>query len=188
MRSYILVVLMFLMALTGSAQKLAVKSNILYDATLTPNIGVEYKFTEKFTGQITAGYNAWGFSDNKKWKHILVQPELKYWLCSTYAGHFFGTHLIYTHYNASNVKLPFGMWSGLQDHRYQGDLGAIGVSYGYSWMIGKRWSIEGSVGLGYGFTSYKKYDCVKCGTYHGKETKHLFMPTKLALSIVYYLN
>ena len=185
---YILLMLLFSIALQGVAQKLAVKTNLLYDATLTPNIGLEYKFADKVTGQITAGYNAWSFSDNRKWKHALVQPEVKYWLCSTYAGHFFGAHLLYTHYNASNVKLPFGLWSGLKDHRYQGDLGGIGVSYGYSWILGKRWSIEGSVGVGYGITSYKKYDCVKCGTYHGRETKHLFMPTKLALSVVYYLK
>ena len=53
-------------------------------------------------------------------------------------------------------------------------------------MLGNRWSIEGSVGVGYGITHYKKYDCEHCGTFYCTQTRHLLMPTKLALSIIYY--
>lgn len=172
------------------AQRYALKTNLLYDAAATPNLGFEAQLGRKVTGQIVAGLNTWDINSdkNRKWRHVLVQPEVRYWLCAPYSGHFLGAHLIYSHYNAGNVHLPFGLWSGLRDHRYQGDLGAIGVAYGYSWMLGRRWSIEGSVGVGYGITHYRKYDCVTCGTYHGTETKHLFMPTKLSLSVIYYLD
>lgn len=180
---------MFICA-NASAQQFAVKTNLLYDATTSPNLGLEMRLADKWTAQVVAGLNVWDINSdkNRKWRHVLIQPEARYWLCSTYAGHFIGGHLLYSHYNAGNVHLPFGMWSGLQSHRYQGDLGAIGISYGYSWMLGKRWSLEGSVGVGYGITHYRKYDCVECGSFYGTETKHLFMPTKLALSVVYYLD
>ena len=39
--------------------------------------------------------------------------------------------------------MPFGIFSDLEKYRFQGDLGAVGLVYGYSWMLpGKRWSIE----------------------------------------------
>ena len=186
----LLCILFWMSCFVAHGQQMAVKTNLLYDATTSPNLGFEMKLGEKWTGQLVAGLNVWDInsSKNRKWRYVLVQPEMRYWLCEPFAGHFFGAHLLYTHYNAGNVKLPFGLWSGLKNHRYQGDLGGIGVAYGYSWMIDNRWSVEASVGVGYGITHYKKYDCEHCGTFYGTETKHLFMPTKLALSVVYYLG
>lgn len=187
-RSLLLAAILLFAAFSASAQRVALKTNLLYDATTSPNLGFEMKLSDKFTGQVVTGLNVWDInsSKNRKWRHVLVQPELRYWLCQPFGGHFFGAHLLYTHYNAANVHLPFGLWSGLRGHRYQGDLGAVGISYGYSWMLDNRWSIEGSVGVGYGITHYKKYDCEHCGTFYGTQTRHLLMPTKLALSIIYY--
>ena len=85
--------------------------------------------------------------------------------------------------------MPFGIFSDLEKYRFQGDLGAVGLVYGYSWMLpGKRWSIEGVVGLGYGITRYDKYACAVCGSKIGEDTKSVFMPTKLAISVIYYIK
>ena len=89
------------------------------------------------------------------------------------------------YYNAGNVDLPFGLWSGLERYRYQGDLFGAGLAYGYRWRLGRGWQMEASLGLGYGYTRYKKYECPECGAYLGKESRHLFMPTKTALSLIY---
>ena len=109
-------------------------------------------------------YNPFTFSDNKKLKHFAIEPEARYWLCAPFAGHFVGADLLYTHYNAGGIKLPFGIYPDLADYRFQGDLGAVGLVYGYSWMLpNKRWSIEGVVGLGFGLTHYTQYACAVCG-------------------------
>jgi hypothetical protein len=181
--------MLFVFSTVVHAQKLVVKNNLLYDLTATPNIGAELRLAPKWTAQLYVGGNFWDMkkSVNRKWRHVVVQPEARYWLCSPFAGHFFGAHLLYSHYNAGNIDFPLGLWSGAKDHRYQGDLGAIGLSYGYSHMLSKRWSIEGTIGIGYGITRYRKYDCEHCGTFYGSETKHLLMPTKLAISIIYNL-
>lgn len=181
--------LTMLLVPAAQAQKLVVKNNLLYTLTASPSIGAEYKVADKWTTQLYVGGNFWDMkkSTNKKWRHILVQPEARYWLCNTFDGHFFGVHLIYSHYNAGNIDFPLGLWSDASNRRYQGDLGAIGLSYGYSHMLSKRWSIEGSVGLGYGVTRFREYDCTTCGTFYGSRTKHMLMPTKLAVSLVYNL-
>lgn len=56
---------------TGPAkgQNVALKTNILYDATATVNAGVEFSVAPKWTMDISGNYNGWNFSDNRKWKH-----------------------------------------------------------------------------------------------------------------------
>lgn len=175
--------------ITITAQNLAVKTNVLYWTTATFNASVETRLSSKWTLDVSAGYNPFTFSDNKKLKHFAIQPEARYWLCSPFSGHFVGANLLYSHYNAGGVKMPFGIFSDLEKYRFQGDLGAVGLVYGYSWMLpGKRWSIEGVVSLGYGITRYDKYACAVCGSKIGEDTKGVFMPTKLAISVIYYIK
>lgn len=180
----------FLMASAGaSAQHTVVKTNALYWTTTTPNLAIETKIGQKWTAEISAGYNPFTFSDNKKLRHFAVQPEARYWLCSPYAGHFVGMHLVYAHYNIGGIKLPLGLFKDLHHYRYQGDLGAIGFGYGYSWMLpGNHWSIEAEIGVGVGFTTYDKYECATCGSKVGSDTKTLVMPTKAAISLIYNLK
>ena len=72
--------------------KIAIKTNALYWATSTPNLGLEIGLAKKLTLDISGNYNPWKFSDNKQLKHWLVQPELRYWLCERFNGSFFGLH------------------------------------------------------------------------------------------------
>lgn len=170
------------------AQHTALKTDVLYWATTTPNISFETRLSPKWTFDASVGYNPFTYGENKKLKHLLVRPEARYWLCSAYSGHFLGANLLYSHYNVGNIDMPLGLCSELKDHRFQGDLGAVGVVYGYSWMLGRRWSLEASAGIGIGLTSYKKYLCEICGTQVETDTRWIVMPTRLSLSLVYYIR
>ena len=183
-----LVAVLFFATATAFAQKATIKTNIPYWATTTPNVALELKLAPRWTFDFSIGYNPFTFNNNKKIKHIALQPEARYWLCSSFAGHFVGANVLYSHYNASGIKLPFGIFSELEHHRFQGNLGALGLVYGYSWMLpNKRWNIEAVVGLGAGYTRYDKYACEVCGSKVGKDNKWFFLPTKFAVSIVYNL-
>lgn len=171
------------------AQKVAVKTNIPYWATTTPNLGFEFGLGARTTLDISGGYNFWTLNReaNRKIKHFVVMPEVRWWLCERFNGHFFGLHAGYTEYNISNVRIPFRPASS-KDHRYQGWGAGVGISYGYSWIIGRRWNLEATVGVGYVYTDYDKYDCVTCGTFRGTNTKHYFGPTKIGISFVYIIK
>lgn len=172
-----------------SAQKVVVKNNLLYDATATPNLGFDVRVAPRWTVGVLAGYNPFPLHDaERKWKHVLIAPETRYWLCSAFSGHFVGANLLYSHYNVGGLHLPFGLVKRLRNERYQGDLYGIGASYGYSWMLSNRWSIEANAGLGYGYTHYKRYNCIKCGNYKGIDAKHHLMLTQLGISIVYNIH
>ena len=83
----------------------AIKTNALYWATTTPNLGIEIGLSDKFTLDLSGNYNPWTFSDSRKLKHWLVQPELRYWTCERFNGHFFGLHAHYAEYNVGGIKM-----------------------------------------------------------------------------------
>lgn len=173
----------------ADAQNWAVKSNLLYDATTSINLGFETALAEKWTFDMSGNWNPFQFSNNKKWKHWFVQPEVRYWTCRKFGGHFFAGHLWGGQYNVGNVGFipdflgtPF---SQLKDHRYEGWFAGAGIGYGYAWMLGKHWNLEAEIGVGYAYTNYDKYFCPKCGEKIGNGDHHYIGPTKAAINLVY---
>lgn len=172
------------------AQKVAVKTNLLYDATSTINLGTEFGLSPKWTLDVSANYNPWTYSNNKKWKHWLVQPEARYWFCNKMMGHFIGFHTIAGSYNIGNVnadfKFPGTDFSKLKDYRYEGWFVGAGVAYGYSWVLSKHWNLEAELGVGYTYSKSDKFECASCGEkLEDDKTHHYVGPTKAALNLVY---
>lgn len=162
---------------------LAVKTNALYWATVTPNLGVEFALSKKFTMDISGNYNPWKWSGNKKFKHWLVQPELRYWLCDRFNGHFFGVHAFYAQFNMCGIKM-----FDWEHKRYQGDLYGGGIAYGYHWILGKRWSLEGTIGVGYAHITYDKYRCETCGPKLKEGRRNYVGPTKIGINLIYIIK
>lgn len=163
--------------------KFALKTNALYWATTTPNLGIEIGLSRKFTLDISGNYNPWKFSDNERIKHWLVQPELRYWFCERFNGHYLGLHGHYAEYNVGGIKML-----DLDGKYYQGNLYGGGISYGYHWILNDRWSLEASVGVGYAHLDYDKYPCAKCGPKIKSDTKNYWGPTKAAISFIYVIK
>lgn len=174
--------------ITNHTPVLAVKSNLLYDATTTLNIGAEFKIGEKLTLDIPFNLNAWTFSGNKKLKHWMLQPELRYWLCSPFSGHFFGLHAHSGQFNVGGIDLPFDVFPTLKEHRYEGWFAGGGISYGYHWILSNRWSLEATVGVGYVYFDYDKYKCETCGKKVKSDEKDYWGPTKAGLSLIYIIK
>jgi hypothetical protein len=166
----------------------AIKTNALYDATTTINLGTEFTVGRRYTLDVSGNYNPWTFSRNRKVKHFMVQPELRYWLCEAFSGQFLAVHGIYAHYNVGGIKNAFGFFPAIRDHRYQGNLYGGGIAYGYHQILSPRWSLEYEVGVGYIYTNYTKFRCEKCGQSMGKEGKGYFTPTKVAVSLIYIIK
>ncbi len=74
---HIVCILLFFVGLSVSAQKVAVKTNVLYDAAATINAGVEIGLAPKWTLDVSGNLNAWDMSHGRKWKHWFVQPEAR---------------------------------------------------------------------------------------------------------------
>jgi len=176
----------------------SVRTNLLYGATLTPNLGFDYGLSDHWSAGANIGFRPWPTNDGeeKKWRHLLVAPEVRRWATplnrlrlpaadSLYRGRsgYWGLNLIYSHYNVGGVKFPFGLYKNVRDHRLQGDLAAVGVFYGYTWRLNRLLRLETELGVGAGYAWAKKFDCPHCGAYRGRDDKPFLVP-KLALNLV----
>lgn len=174
---------------TARAQDVAVKTNLVSDAFLSPNLGIETGLAPKWSLDVSGQFNAWNMSDDRKWKHWLVQPEVRYWFCEALGGHFLGLHAQAGQYNIGHIDTGFKFlgtdFSNLKTHRYQGWAGGLGVAYGYSWLLGRHWNLEAELGLGWIYTSYDRFECAGCGRKSGSGHHNYVGPTKAAVNLVY---
>ena len=106
--------------LQAKSQTVALKTNALYWLATTPNASVEFALSDKVTIDAAAAYNPWTFKDDKKMRFWLAQPEVRYWFCEKFEGHFIGVHLHGAQF--------FG---GFGDTRRDGYLAGGGLTYGY---------------------------------------------------------
>lgn len=179
------------------AQELAVKTNLLYDATTTPNVGAEIGLGHRMTAQVFYGFNPWTYSgdgaEEKKAKHWVVMPELRWWTCSKMNGWFFGVHAMGGQFNASNVKAPvpgvffkgLNITQAVRDTRVQGSFLGGGITAGYQWILSRHWNLEAEVGVGYNRVWYDQYPCAECGTKISGGHSNYVGLNKAGLSLMY---
>lgn len=187
--------LLAIIAVVGTAvgmrsQQVALKSNLVSDALLNINAGVEVGVAPRWTVDCEGEFNAWKLSHERRWKHWAVQPELRYWLCDRFAGHFVGVHLHGGQYNIGGFDGRLHLLGTdarkLSDTRYQGWFVGAGVAYGFAWVLGRHWNLEAEVGFGYSYTRYDRYNCAGCGRKVESDKPHHYVgPTRAAVNLVY---
>lgn len=168
------------------------RSNGLYDLALCPNIGIEIQTDLGLAWQLDY-IGAWWNSPsrNRFFSNYAFQTEIRYYLASPkmtfpYTGHHVGLYGQMITYD-----FEFG-GTGYQSRDLDYTFG-IGASYGYSFPLSKRWSLDLTIGLGYFQSRYDEYDPRNIyGEKHfiHKETRRLkfWGPTKLEATFVWNIN
>lgn len=185
---------LILVMLTGwlgpvRAQSFAVKTNLIYDATATVNVGMELGLAPRWTFDLSGNLNTWSKNEYTKWKHWMVQPEARYWFCDRFSRHFIGAHLLTGAFNFGNINNNISFlgtdFSVLSDYRYQGYAYGGGLAYGFAFVLSKHLNLELEVGAGYVYLDYEKFECADCGRKVGEGNHHYVGPTKAAINLVY---
>lgn len=165
---------------------MALKTNMLYDAALVPNIGVEFYLGKGWTIGGNWMY-AWWNSDRKHNYWRIYGGELdvrKYFGKKAKDKPLTGHHL--------------GVYGGIVTYDFElggkGYLGDkwsyhAGIEYGYSLPVAKRLNIDFGIGIGYLGGEYKEYKPID-NHYVWQETKqrHWFGPTKAEISLVWLIG
>jgi hypothetical protein len=169
--------------------RVALRTNLLYDATLSPNLGADVRVDSLWTIGLLVGVNAWDIdkTENKKWRHALFSLRARKYQKYLFQKGYFEGDLIYSHFNVGSTKIPFGLYSAVKDHRLQGDLVALGGKYGYSWILARDWRVEAEAGVAVGYAWFKEYDCPHCGTFLGNGDRIFLLP-QLGINVVYIIN
>ena len=192
MKRYFSIILILLLTMgaglvqEAAAQKVAVKTNALYWASASPNLSAEVGLAPHWTLEVGGGLNPFTFKDNLKWKHYQWQGEARYWVCERFYRHFIGLHAGGGELNVSKVAFPWPKLSS--DKRYEGWAVKAGLSYGYSFVLGGRWNLEASIGLGVIHADYSRYGCAVCADHDGNFKKTVFAPTKAGITLVYMIR
>lgn len=186
----ILLVFAVLSSISAFSQKSAVKTNLLSDGLLNPNAAVEFAVAPKWTVDLSGQFNLWNLSDDRQWRHWVLQPEARYWFCDRFSGHFVGTHLLGGQYNMGGIDIPVSFlgtdFRKLKDTRFQGWFAGAGIAYGYAWPLHEHWNLEAEVGIGWIYTRYDQFRCTGCGKKIKENTPHnYFGPTKVAVNLEY---
>lgn len=166
---------------------LAVKTNLLYDAALVPNLGIEWRFSDHISANANWMY-AWWSRDSKHdyWRIYGGDVELKYWF-----GHKSGRKLTGHHLGVYGGVVTYDFEFG--GRGYQGDRWSYmaGLSYGYSLPIAKKLNLDFEIGLGYLGGEYYEYDYNNdAQLYFWQQTKKRkwIGPTKVEISLVWLLG
>ena len=127
------------------AQQFAVKTNALFDAALTPDIGVEL-VTGEHSSVALSVFGHWKpYGINSKM--ISVQPEFKYW--------FNGRPLVREYIGATAFATAYDI--NVNNHVYTGNAVSLGITGGYVFPLNDRLNIEFSGGFGLLFFRQKQY-------------------------------
>ena len=174
--------------------KLALKTNMLYDALAVPNIGVEFYLGKNWSISGNWMYGWWN-SDNKHryWRIYGGEIAVRKWLGKKASekpltGHHLGVYgQLFTYDFEWNGTGYMGGEPGKT--LWNSPNYAAGVEYGYSLPIGRRLNIDFTVGVGYWGGTYYTYTPLD-GHYVWESTKkrHWFGPTKAEISLVWLLG
>ena len=178
------ILLCWLVNTSVHAQEVAVKTNALYLLTGSLNVGGEWAFSDRLSVSLQVQYNPWEWGENKKMKHILVQPEYRYWWKSAFAGSFTGIHLNWANFNVGKMT-PF---TTVKNHRYQGNTIGCGVTYGYQWMLNAFWNLEVSVSAGYLHVHHKRYGPEAGDPLQKDSYSNYVGPYQVGVTLTYFLK
>ena len=164
-----------------TAGRLALKTNLLGDVALLPNIGIEVPLGDHWSVQ-GSYFGVWMDNDprHEYWRMYGGDLEGRYWLGEALLGHHFGLYA-----QVMTYDFEFG-GRGMQGRKPHF---GIGASYGWSYPVADRFTLDFNVGVGFVTGLYEEY--VPCdGCYLWQNTKRLnyFGPTKAAISLVYHFK
>ncbi len=156
---------------------LSLRANLLRWATLTPDLGLEWRICPSWGIAVNGSWTSWTWSDkDRRYALWEVAPEIRYYMGEKkawYLGAMFKA-------GQFNYKLS--------ETGKQGDLMGGGITTGYQLRMNKALALDFNLGLGYLNADFEKYEVidgvrVRCGN----ETKNWCGPINAGVTLVWKL-
>ena len=167
----------------------ALRTNVLYDVVLVPNIGIEVGLPKQFT--ISADWFGTWLSSNKRhvyWQGYGGYLTLRYYFGKQAISHRFTGHHVGVYGSLLTYDIEFG---GKGYQAAKPGFGG-GIEYGYSLPISHNLCFDFNIGVGYQGGEYKTYEPAKDGTGHyvwqATYRRHWWGPTKAEISLKWLIS
>ena len=156
---------------------LSLRANLLRWATLTPDLGLEWRICPSWGIAVNGSWTSWSWSDkDRRYALWEVAPEVRYYMGEKkawYLGAMFKA-------GQFNYKLS--------DTGKQGDLMGGGITAGYQLRLNKALDLDFNLGLGYLNADYEKYEVIDgVRVRRGNETKDWWGPINAGVTLVWKL-
>ena len=155
----------------------ALRANLLRWATLTPDLGVEWRICPSWGIAVNGSWTSWTWSDkDRRYALWEVAPEVRYYMGEKkawYLGAMFKA-------GQFNYKLS--------ETGKQGDLMGGGITAGYQLRLNKALALDFNLGLGYLNADFEKYEVIDgVRVRRGNETKDWWGPINAGVTLVWKL-
>ena len=162
---------------TPTDYHLSLRANLLRWATLTPDLGVEWRICPSWGIAVNGSWTSWSWSDkDRRYALWEVAPEVRYYMGEKkawYLGAMFKA-------GQFNYKLS--------ETGKQGDLMGGGITAGYQLRLNKALDLDFNLGLGYLNADYEKYEVIDgVRVRRGNETKDWWGPINAGVTLVWKL-
>ena len=156
---------------------LSLRANLLRWATLTPDLGLEWRICPSWGIAVNGSWTSWSWSDkDRRYALWEVAPEVRYYMGEKkawYLGAMFKA-------GQFNYKLS--------ETGKQGDLMGGGITAGYQLRLNKALALDFNLGLGYLNADYEKYEVIDgVRVRRGNETKDWCGPINAGVTLVWKL-
>ena len=168
---------MFYVPWIGNDTEISLRANLLRWATLTPDLGVEWRICPSWGIAVNGSWTSWSWNDkDRRYALWEVAPEIRYYMGEKkawYLGAMFKA-------GQFNYKLS--------ETGKQGDLMGGGITAGYQLRLNKALALDFNLGLGYLNADFEKYEVIDdVRVRRGNETKDWCGPINAGVTLVWKL-
>ena len=156
---------------------LSLRANLLRWATLTPDLGLEWRICPSWGIAVNGSWTSWTWQDNNR-RYALweVAPEVRYYMGKEKRGYL-------------GAMFKAGQFNyKLSATGRQGDLMGGGITGGYQLRLSDALSLDFNVAVGCLHADYEKYEVIDgVRVRAGKETKNWWGPVNAGVTLVWKL-
>ena len=156
---------------------LSLRANLLRWATLTPDLGLEWRICPSWGIAVNGSWTSWTWSDkDRRYALWEVAPEVRYYMGEKKAWY------LGAMFKAGQFNYKFS------EAGKQGDLMGGGITAGYQLRLNKALALDFNLGLGYLNADFEKYEVIDgVRVRRGNETKDWWGPINAGVTLVWKL-
>lgn len=157
--------------------RFALRANLLRWATLTPDLGLEWRINSSWGIVANGSWTSWSWNDkDRRYALWEMSPEVRYYIGKEKRGY------IGAMYKAGQFNYK------LSTVGKQGDLMGGGITGGYQLRLNKALSMDFNLGIGCVHADYDRYEVIDgVRVRQGKETKNWWGPVNAGVTLVWKL-